>query len=121
MNFSDIEVSSISEVSPVSGVEMPQMSSMSISEHSPQEERNTSPIQDNKQCPKKRKKQIRKKKQRKRPTIMTEYDSENGTIADLISLQKIKDRHCQSEQKQKSMHMQSPTATNFSKVFIIGR
>ena len=100
MNFSDIEVSSKSEVSSVSDVEMPQTSPMSMSEHSPQEQRNSSPIEGNKQCPKKRKKQIRKKKQRKSQIIMTEYNSENEPIADSISLQKIKDRHCQSVESQ---------------------
>lgn len=101
VKFSDIEVSSVSEVSPVSDVELPPMcvSPMSASEHSPKEERNISPIEDNKQCLKKRKKKLRKKKQMKRQIIMTEYDSENETVADLIPLQKIKNRPCQSEQK----------------------
>ena len=43
---------------------------------------------------------------------MTEYDSENETVADLIPLQKIKNRPCLSEQKNK--WKQSVTVKNAS-------
>ena len=59
----------------------------------------------------KKEKKIRKMKQRKGQIIMTEYDSENETVR-LNSSQKIKNRPCQSEKKNKSM--QSATVTNAS-------
>ena len=67
VKLSDIEVSSISEVAPVSDVESPpiSISPISASEHSLQE-RNISPIQDNKQCLKKRKKKTQKKRNKGR-------------------------------------------------------